>query len=293
MTLVKVNLYAEAQCPDCINYSQTQLSTLMSLVPSIVSLQVFPFGNAKETLNEDGTYSFTCQHGENECTSNMYEACAIHLNPDQLDWYPFFDCVESSPYLLNRTGTYNTTAVTNCASDAFLNWTEIESCAVSPAGNSLMHSIAEATPSHTYVPWVTVNDLTVPDGGDGYPAGDLLTMVCAEYTGTPLPDACPTPTDSKVVGYLAAAVAILGFGTNFVPIKKYDAKDGFYFQLFMCVGIFIVGVVINAIRGFPTFQPLAMLGGFLWCCGNVMTVTCIKLIGLSLGLLIWGSTNSE
>ena len=34
-----------------------------------------------------------------------------------------------------------------------------------------------------------------------------------------------------------------------------------------------------------------MIGGFLWCTGNMMSVPVIKLIGLSLGLLIWGTTN--
>ena len=34
-----------------------------------------------------------------------------------------------------------------------------------------------------------------------------------------------------------------------------------------------------------------MIGGFLWCTGNMLSVPVIKLIGLSLGLLIWGTTN--
>merc|ERR1719181_2549050 len=34
-----------------------------------------------------------------------------------------------------------------------------------------------------------------------------------------------------------------------------------------------------------------MLGGALWATGNVLAVPVIKLVGLSLGLLIWGATN--
>ena len=34
-----------------------------------------------------------------------------------------------------------------------------------------------------------------------------------------------------------------------------------------------------------------MLGGFLWATGNTLSVPVIKMIGLSLGLLIWGSAN--
>jgi len=49
--------------------------------------------------------------------------------------------------------------------------------------------------------------------------------------------------------------------------------------------------VVNAIRDFPDFQPLAMLGGFLWATGNMMAVPIIQCIGLSLGLLLWGLSN--
>eukprot|EP01123_Difflugia_compressa_P006312 TRINITY_DN18499_c0_g1_i1.p1 TRINITY_DN18499_c0_g1~~TRINITY_DN18499_c0_g1_i1.p1 ORF type:complete len:307 (-),score=45.46 TRINITY_DN18499_c0_g1_i1:2-832(-) len=34
-----------------------------------------------------------------------------------------------------------------------------------------------------------------------------------------------------------------------------------------------------------------MLGGFLWCTGNVMTVPIIKCVGLSMGMLLWGLAN--
>ena len=48
---------------------------------------------------------------------------------------------------------------------------------------------------------------------------------------------------------------------------------------------------MGCVQGFPQFQPVAMLGGLLWATGNMMCVPVIKLIGLSMGLLIWGSTN--
>jgi len=30
-----------------------------------------PFGNAYETKNTDGTYSYKCQHGTSECLGNL------------------------------------------------------------------------------------------------------------------------------------------------------------------------------------------------------------------------------
>lgn len=39
----------------------------------------------------------------------------------------------------------------------------------------------------------------------------------------------------------------------------------------------------------PFFPPLALLGGALWCIGNVATPFIVRNIGLGLGLLTWGS----
>eukprot|EP00941_MAST-03F_sp_MAST-3F-sp1_P001292 g1292.t1 len=91
-----------------------------------------------------------------------------------------------------------------------------------------------------------------------------------------------------MLAYLCALGAVIGFGTNFVPVKRYESSDGFFYQLSMCLGIFTVGCVVNACTGFSSFQPWAMLGGAIWACGNVLSVPIVKLIGLSQGLLIWG-----
>jgi len=95
----------------------------------------------------------------------------------------------------------------------------------------------------------------------------------------------------EAIGFAAAGVAILCFGSNFVPIKKFETGDGVFFQWILCVTIWMAGLIVNCIRHFPPFQPIAMLGGFLWCTGNMLTVPIIKCIGLSLGMLVWGLTN--
>lgn len=93
------------------------------------------------------------------------------------------------------------------------------------------------------------------------------------------------------MGYVAAAVAVFCFGSNFVPVKKFETGDGMFFQWILCTGIWLTGLVVNGIQGWPTFEPIAMIGGVLWCTGNLLTVPIIKMIGLGLGLLIWGLTN--
>ena len=43
------------------------------------------------------------------------------------------------------------------------------------------------------------------------------------------------------VGYLAVAIAVLFFGSNFVPVKRYDTGDGMFFQWVMASAIFAWG----------------------------------------------------
>ncbi|XP_033114017.1 transmembrane protein 144-like isoform X2 [Anneissia japonica] len=96
---------------------------------------------------------------------------------------------------------------------------------------------------------------------------------------------------SDTAGYIGVIVAIIFFGTNLVPVKNANTGDGIFYQWIACTGIWLTGLVVHLIRGCPTFQPIAMLGGFLWTTGNITVIPIIKTIGLSLGILIWGSLN--
>jgi interferon gamma-inducible protein 30 len=194
---VLVDLYSESLCPDCIEYSQTQLSVLMSTIPEIVTLNVYPYGNAKEVANADGTYTFTCQHGANECVANMWEACAIanygNVTDSVPDWFPFFQCMEDT----KRNNPYSERIASACASSNGLDWSVVTSCAgsdpasgVGAPGNLLMHGIAQKTsalaPPHTFVPWVVVDGTPLTDS-ETYDS--LVDIVCGKYTGT-LPAGC-------------------------------------------------------------------------------------------------------
>jgi len=125
------------------------------------------------------------------------------------------------------------------------------------------------------------------------------------------------------IGYAAVLVATLFFGSNFVPVKRYETHDGMYYQWVMCAAIWLTGLLIqlflfvmppdvdgswiasangtrvwnaSATTGRPDaysvkFMPMSALGGVLWATGNTLSVPVINSIGLSLGLLIWGSAN--
>ena len=105
-------------------------------------------------------------------------------------------------------------------------------------------------------------------------------------------------TAGNGVGFLCVVLAILGFGSNFVVIKGKGNSpgDGFFFQLNLCVAIWLAGLLFHlglaTSTGFaPPFQPLAMLGGALWATGNVAVPFIVDTIGLALGLLVWGTCN--
>jgi len=51
-------------------------------------------------------------------------------------------------------------------------------------------------------------------------------------------------------GLAAVAIAIVMFGSNFVPVKQFDTGDGVFFQWVMCSAIWFVGLIVNG------YQPV-------------------------------------
>ena len=42
---------------------------------------------------------------------------------------------------------------------------------------------------------------------------------------------------NSTVGYIGIAFAVLFFGSNFIPIKKFETGDGMMFQFVVCTGM--------------------------------------------------------
>ncbi|XP_077617573.1 transmembrane protein 144 isoform X2 [Crocuta crocuta] len=95
-----------------------------------------------------------------------------------------------------------------------------------------------------------------------------------------------------ITGFISSSVAVLLFGSNFVPLKKYDTGDGMFLQWVLCAAVWLVALVVNLVLRCPKFWPFAMVGGCIWATGNIAVVPIIKTIGLGLGILIWGSFNA-
>jgi len=113
-----------------------------------------------------------------------------------------------------------------------------------------------------------------------------LLITLPVTAAAPQPD--DKPSDGKAIGYVCAFISVFFFGTNYLPVKAYDTGDGVFFQWVLCVGVWLVGMVVQLVRG-AAFEPLAMVGGMMWCLGNTLTVPIIQMIGLGVGMCIWGT----
>eukprot|EP00929_Paragymnodinium_shiwhaense_P043402 TRINITY_DN22318_c0_g1_i1.p1 TRINITY_DN22318_c0_g1~~TRINITY_DN22318_c0_g1_i1.p1 ORF type:complete len:339 (+),score=53.13 TRINITY_DN22318_c0_g1_i1:101-1117(+) len=97
--------------------------------------------------------------------------------------------------------------------------------------------------------------------------------------------------NDQTIGYFCCLVSVLGFGSNYIPVKKVDVKDGVFFTLWLTVGIFLVGLAQWCFTGFYKFEPFAMLGGAIWAIANTCVPFIIARCGLGSGQLVWSVTN--
>ncbi|KAJ1373197.1 hypothetical protein KIN20_035545 [Parelaphostrongylus tenuis] len=96
---------------------------------------------------------------------------------------------------------------------------------------------------------------------------------------------------SITIGLCACAVSAVFFGSMFVPIRKYDPKDGMFTQWVTSTAILVIGFIVLCLEDFPDFYPLAMLGGAFWTIGNAAAVPTMSFLGMALGMLIWNISN--
>jgi interferon gamma-inducible protein 30 len=142
------------------------------------------FGNTK--MNPDG--SFTCQHGEGECESDILHSCvqyklannldAIATGEKSFEAWPFILCME----LAEGDPAMGESCYQSSMSNSSVSWSTIDYCATNE-GNTVQTYAAKATPSHDYVPWVLVDNIVLEH------TNLLLKAICDAYTGVP-PSSC-------------------------------------------------------------------------------------------------------
>ncbi|XP_071502332.1 gamma-interferon-inducible lysosomal thiol reductase-like [Diadema antillarum] len=183
---VQLELYYESLCPDCRQYIQNQLWPTWQKIgdSGILNLTLVPYGNAQEQQYGDQWY-FTCQHGAAECLGNLIETCALNFYA-MPKAFPFIYCLEYyGPTLTNAE---------YCASLHSVDYSKIETCTQSKAGNEMEHQMAVKTdalnPPHQYVPWLVLNGVHTEQIQNEV-TSNTLGVVCDTYTG-PKPAGCTT-----------------------------------------------------------------------------------------------------
>ncbi|KAL3531660.1 hypothetical protein ACH5RR_005181 [Cinchona calisaya] len=177
---IVVSLYYESLCPYCADFIVNQLVKVFETdLVHIVKLRLIPWGNTQITPNN----TWICQHGPDECTLNMVEACAIHVWPNPALHYKFIYCIESLR-LKNEHNKWQ-----SCFNTLGINSTPIRNCLNTGLAVKLEQGYADETahlnPPHRFVPWVLVNNLPLQEDYQNF-----VAYICKAYRGTVTPQAC-------------------------------------------------------------------------------------------------------
>jgi len=185
---VKVDVHFETYCPDSIAFYLGQVFPTWSKLKDsgVLDLNLFVYGKAFSIPLNDGSYAFSCQHGQKECDVNTIENCIIKHSGDRNVYMPVIKCIEEDR---------NHLAVSQQCSESYgLNWSEIETCWKGDEGMELMYKTGEVThnldPKLNWVPWVVLNGVHTDEIQDAA-INDLTKLVCDTYSGFK-PDVCKT-----------------------------------------------------------------------------------------------------
>lgn len=129
--------------------------------------------------------SFDCQHGEVECSANIYHACTIEAVQEQRVLLDMIACMIRNNYQPRE-------AMISCAKENRVDFEAINKCYDSHHGAELLKLHGEATdalrPRVSFIPTITL------DGSQGRQASilkDLLAEVCKIVAGHgPMPEPC-------------------------------------------------------------------------------------------------------
>lgn len=87
---------------------------------------------------------------------------------------------------------------------------------------------------------------------------------------------------NETLGFLAAFGTVLVWGSYAVPFKISKSKNLSLFQMLTGVGIFISGLAISAVLGYPLkLNGYGLLSGILWGVANAIFLVSLSNLGIS------------
>ena len=174
----KITIYMESLCPYCIEFITTSIKEFYTKVtkPNVTYIEIIPYGNAEETYDlTTKKYSFTCQHGDNECYGNLISTCSLNVL-GRVNGQLNIICLLENIYNFNRN--FDST-LEYCLSSEPEILQEIKDCVISDMGNIYQHQMAQKTGDHKGVPWILVDGVYDEDA-NGKIYTSLTDYLCGE-----------------------------------------------------------------------------------------------------------------
>lgn len=180
--IVDIGVYYESLCPDSQQFVQEQLLHTYLEMPEYVNVELIPYGNAHYAGVRD-RYTFTCQHGPDECYGNMVQTCYINLVNNTESRIKFVNCAFNYPTQKK--------IIEKCTEDLDLR-RQLKKCVTGNLGPNLEYEMAKKTdalePPHSFIPWITINGKGNRDLTDKA-CNDLIAVVC-DALSDDKPDVC-------------------------------------------------------------------------------------------------------
>ncbi|KAH7953064.1 hypothetical protein HPB49_004213 [Dermacentor silvarum] len=149
---INVTLFYEGLCPGCHRFVLQQLWPTYGKLEDYIALDLIPFGNAHMKV-DNGTVTFTCQHGFRECYVNAVQTCAVEYVYPTRKLLDFIACM----FLRDDPAQ----AGEPCAQKVDTDWPVLDTCSRGPEGTELLYEMGNRTRGHQptidYVPWVEIN----------------------------------------------------------------------------------------------------------------------------------------
>lgn len=131
LAFVRLDIHIEALCRYSSKFITTQFKPSYDAIKNNSLINFYIYGKSETIEYENGTVSFTCQHGYWECERNIYMTCVLHylgLNSDLKA--SFVICA------MNFTNDYST-----CVQEVNLDQSLVNDCAFGSLGKELQREV--------------------------------------------------------------------------------------------------------------------------------------------------------
>ncbi|KAH9373041.1 hypothetical protein HPB48_010016 [Haemaphysalis longicornis] len=149
---VNLTLYYEGLCHGCHHFILEQLWPTYAKLEEYLNLDLLPFGFARMKVS-NGTVTFHCQHGPDECYVNEVQTCAVKYVHPTKKLLDFVACMlrQKDPAKAGQP----------CAQKVSTDWGVLDRCSRGPEGTQLLYEMGKRTQGHKapilYVPYVEIN----------------------------------------------------------------------------------------------------------------------------------------